>query len=229
MKLSHNLILSAVLLLVAISTTTEAFITSHTSLGMGVRVPHKSVLLQASSSNSADYHDEIQHQRSRKEFLQTVLLSFTTVSIPLIQTPAPANADYGASSNMELPNYIEFLIEKNTVVDQSKVLYKGADIQVQISRISDASKRLSEIPSIAKQKKWSQVQGILTGPLGTLIQTMNSLCKDTDSGDAKKAAAKVKSDIIAVSQEASRKNEAGVVKACEAAEKDLEAFAKLVF
>ena len=152
----------------------------------------------------------------------------------MIQTPAPANAAYGDTSNIALPNYIDFLIEKNAAglpVDQSKVLYKGTDIEVQIKRISDAARRLNEIPSIAKDKKWSQVQGILLGPLGTLVMTMNSLVKETEdaSGEAKKAAAKVKGDIILISQEATKKNEGGVVKACGEAQRDLEAFAKLVF
>ena len=235
MNLAGNSTLSALLLVLVVgSSMTEAFTPTRNS-----QVISHNAVLHASSprktrANPADCHDEKraitnEESKSRQEFLQAAALSLTTIALPMTQRPSPANAEYGTSSNMELPNYIEFLIEKNTIVDQSKFLYKGTDIQVQISRISDASKRLSEIPSIAREKKWSQVQGILTGPLGTLIQTMNSLCKDTDSSQAKKAAAKVKSDIIVVSQEATRKNEAGVVKACEDAQKDLEAFAKLVF
>ncbi len=170
--------------------------------------------------------------QSRKRFLSSVssnafaaLMSSTIVPTSTL----PVNAAYGDTSNMELPNYIEFLIEKNTQVDPSKILYKGADIETQIKRISDASNRLKEVPILAKEKKWSQVQGILTGPLGTLVQTMNTLCKAENSTAANKAAAKVKSDIISISQEAAKKNEGGVVKACDEAQKDLEAFAKLVF
>jgi hypothetical protein len=90
--------------------------------------------------------------------------------------------------------------------------------------------RLNEIPAIAKEKKWSQVQGILTGPLGTLLQTMNGLVKDSSNSEAaKKAMGKFKADILLIGQEASKKSEGGVVKACEEAQKDLEAFAKVVF
>ena len=32
--------------------------------------------------------------------------------------------------------------------------------------------RLPEIATLAEEKKWSQVQGIITGPLGTLLQTL---------------------------------------------------------
>lgn len=171
-------------------------------------------------------------KKSRKDFVASTLASSAML---LLGSSDPASAAYGTSSNIELPNYIEFLIEKNSSVDPSKILYKGADPLTQLSRISEASLKLNEIPAIAKEKKWSQVQGILTGPLGTLVQTMNTLVKSATDANAKegekakKAAAVVKADIINISQEASKKNEAGVVKACEVAQKDLEAFAKLVF
>lgn len=57
--------------------------------------------------------------------------------------------------------------------------------------------------------------------------TMNTLSKD--SNDAKKAASKVKADIILIGQEASKKNIDGCVKATDEALKDLEAFVKVVF
>jgi len=232
------LILSA--LIVASATTTEAFvIDTSPSLLASTGMRNKS-LVQLSLNCDApgcDREEEYTTKQSRKQFLQSTL-SFSMISTMgmgmMIQTPAPANAAYGDTSNIALPNYIDFLIEKNAAglpVDQSKVLYKGTDIEVQIKRISDAARRLNEIPSIAKDKKWSQVQGILLGPLGTLVMTMNSLVKETEdaSGEAKKAAAKVKGDIILISQEATKKNEGGVVKACGEAQRDLEAFAKLVF
>jgi len=82
---------------------------------------------------------------------------------------------------------------------------------------------------MAKEKKWSQVQGILLGPLGTLVMTMNALSKDANTAEAKAAAGKVKGDIIIIGQEATRKSDVGVIKAVEMAQKDLEIFAKLVF
>jgi hypothetical protein len=139
-------------------------------------------------------------------------------------------ASYGDSTKIELPNYIEYLIEKNSSVDSSKILYKGADMDIQLKRITDASLRLKDIPSIAREKKWSQIQGILTGPLGTLVQTMNVLTKGLSSNDeAVKVAGKVKADLIRISQEATKKDEMGVIKACQQAQDDLETFARLVF
>jgi len=174
-------------------------------------------------------------ENDRQPFMdrnQFLTASLTTVSAGIISNfvPLPANAAYGTSSNIALPSYIEFLIEKNTSADTSKSIYKGADTEVQIKRISEAAMRLNEIPAIAKEKKWSQVQGILTGPLGTLLQTMNGLVKDSSNSEAaKKAMGKFKADILLIGQEASKKSEGGVVKACEEAQKDLEAFAKVVF
>ena len=162
---------------------------------------------------------------TRKLFLSSILTTTT-----LLAKSQFATASYGDSSNIEMPNYIQFLIEKNTSVDPNKILYKGTDIDLQIQRISTAAQRLNDIPPLAQAKKWSQVQGILTGPLGTLVQTMNMICKDVGGGkEVVAAAGKVKTGIILISQEATKKNEGGVIQACSVAQKDLEAFAKLVF
>jgi len=171
---------------------------------------------------------------SRNQFFAKSLSTISTVilstSIALTSSPAPAHAAYGSSSNIAFPSYIDFLIEKNSSPDTSNSLYKGADTEVQIKRISDAVVRLNEIPKFANERKWSQVQGVLLGPLGTLGQTMNGLVKNCENSDAaKKAAGKVKADMILIGQEAGRKSEGGVVKGCEEAQEDLEAFAKLVF
>ena len=230
MKSSKSFI-SLALVIACGTVTTDAFVTP--SVGKSFKQVSIDSMLQSfkvgggsETRNVEDCHISASSTTDRATFLSTM----GTIGMMLMQATPPANAAYGDTSNIELPNYIEFLIEKNTTPDQSKILYKGADIEVQIKRISDAAGRLNEIPNIAKEKKWSQVQGILTGPLGTLVQTMNSLCKDTDGSEAaKKAAAKVKGDIILISQEAAKKNEGGVVKACEMAQKDLESFAKLVF
>lgn len=180
----------------------------------------------STSTETRKNHDN-HHNKSRKQFLQSMTLLSLYTQLPLLSSPQAANAAYGSSSNIELPNYIDFLIEKNTSVDQSKVLYKGADSETQLKRIADASKRLNEIPALAKEKKWSQVQGVVSGPLGTLLQTMNQL--SSVSKEAAKVATKVKGDIILISQEAGKKSEDGVLKACADAQRDLEAFARLVF
>ena len=58
------------------------------------------------------------------------------------------------------------------MIDPNDMLYKGPDIEVQLKRIGEAGARLPEVAALAEEKKWSQVQGIITGPLGTLLQTI---------------------------------------------------------
>ena len=140
----------------------------------------------------------------------------------------PSFAAYGDSSNMELPNYIEFLMEKNAVANPDTFLYKGPDPKVQLQRLLDASQRLKDIPTLAEEKKWSQVQGILTGPLGTLAETLNRISKDS-SPEVQAKAKKVKEDIFAISTAASKKSTEAVIAKTSAAAADLEAFVKAAF
>jgi hypothetical protein len=161
---------------------------------------------------------------SRSKFMTSFITNVSAITFLSVKA---ANASKDQSANIQLPSYIDFLIEKNTSIDTSKILYKGADTEIQLKRIADAAARLNQIPEIAAQKKWSQIQGILTGPLGTLLQTMTTLSKDSDQ--AKKAAGKVKADLILIGKESSNKNVENIVKATEAALSDLESFAKIVF
>ena len=62
----------------------------------------------------------------RRDFIQTTFTKFgIAVVVPSITLPSNANAD-GSSANMKLPNYIDFLIEKNAqglVDDPDKLLF----------------------------------------------------------------------------------------------------------
>jgi hypothetical protein len=175
-------------------------------------------------------------RRSLLSGFATAALAVVALSVPV----QPALADYGSSASMELPSYIDFLIEKSKTNDPESSLYKGADLQTQLGRLKKATTRLAEIPAIAEQKKWTQITGILTGPLGELLSTMTTLVKnsgggaggagDTDNQKAKEAAAKkVKLDLYAIGTGASKKNEAACKQATQAALKDLEDFIKLAF
>lgn len=114
---------------------------------------------------------------SRRSILCTTIeyvSACAPATLPLILSPPVACASYGDSSNIVMPNYIEYLIEKNEQGMPVESLYKGPDAETQIRRIGEAANRLPEIITLANEKKWSQVQGLITGPLGTLLQTMNS-------------------------------------------------------
>ena len=165
---------------------------------------------------------------NRRGFLESSIGTLLIIGTATTAKTEPANAAYGEMTNMELPNYIEFLLEKNAVANPDSFLYKGPDPKVQLQRLLDASKRLEDIPALAADKKWSQVQGILTGPLGTLAQTLNLIAKDS-APEVQAKAKKVKETIFAISTAASKKNEVEVVAKTKAAEADLEAFVRAAF
>ncbi|KAL9190683.1 hypothetical protein ACHAXT_000389 [Thalassiosira profunda] len=144
--------------------------------------------------------------------------------------PSAANADYGKSSNIVMPNYIEYLIEKNAEgTNTADMLYKGPDPETQLRRIGEAGNRLPEIAALAEEKKWSQIQGIITGPLGTLLQTMNSVASIAGTKEATAAAKVVKADLLEIGAAAGKKDSAACTKAAGKAEADLEKFVKAAF
>lgn len=161
--------------------------------------------------------------QSRRAFVVASILP-----LGLSQIKQPASAIYGDSSKMQLPNYIEFLEEKNKSVDTSSYLYQGDDQAVVLKRLLEASTILALIPSLAEQKKWSQVQGMLTGPLGALGMTMNQIASKSPP-QVQLAAKKVKSSLITIDQAAQKKSVAGCISATKAAYDDLQAFVELAF
>jgi hypothetical protein len=158
--------------------------------------------------------------------------SLLVASIALVGGSGPAFAKYGDSSSMELPSYIDYLIEKNSSSGETKILYKGADPATLLRRLQEADKRLvGDIPALAAQKKWSQIQGILTGPLGTFSQTLNQIAPASDSTppQVQEASKKIKSGLIAIGQAAAKKNGDACTALAQQASQDLEAFVKVAF
>ena len=141
----------------------------------------------------------------------------------------PAGAKYGVSTNMELPNYIEYLVEKNSQSDSNSALYKGADPVVLLRRLQDAEYRLQEIPKLAEARQWSQIQGLLTGPLGMLSQTLNQIAGPDSDSKVQAASKKVKADLIAIGQAASQKNNVACVAMVQEASKDFVSFLEIAF
>lgn len=163
---------------------------------------------------------------SRRQLLDATILSAAAV---LLLPKNPAIAAYGDSSTMQVFDYIDYLVEKNSVADPATFLYKGADREVQLKRMSDAIASLKQISGMAEAKKWSQVQGVLTGPLGTLLQTMNQIIGKDASKEQKAAATRVKMDLYAIGTAATKKSDTGCLEATQAALKDLETFVKVAF
>ncbi|KAL3942404.1 MAG: hypothetical protein SGBAC_003398 [Bacillariaceae sp.] len=158
-----------------------------------------------------------------------LILSTGGLALGFVATSLPAEAKYGTSTTMEMPNYIEYLIEKNESGNTENALYKGTDPTVLLKRLQEANKRLAEIPALAEEKKWSQIQGIITGPLGTLAVTINQIATSDSPAKVKDAAKKVKGDVIAIGQGATKNSGAACTDASRVASRDLGEFVKLAF
>jgi len=94
-------------------------------------------------------------------------------------------------------------------LDPNKKIYKGAYINILAERLEKSTAALAEIPSLVTEKKWSKVNSVLTGPMGSLGMTMDSLSK-----------------LYAIAAATNRNNADDVLKCHEKATKDLIAYAK---
>lgn len=136
-------------------------------------------------------------------------------------SPHVATAVYGADANIEIPNVVEGITRRTNeqclveslgtrqclvYLDPANKLYQQPDTQVLLERIDKASASLATIPTLVQNKKWSQVNGVLTGPLGNLVLTMQQLSKLSDNySQATNLAKQVKGDIIEIGQASDRK------------------------
>ena len=96
-------------------------------------------------------------------------------------------------------------------------------------RIGDAGNRLPEIASLAEEKKWSQITGIITGPLGTLLQTLNSVASIAGTKEAKSLAQTVKADILNIGVAAGKKDSQSCITYADKAQADLNKFVMVCF
>ena len=147
----------------------------------------------------------------RAIIIASMLLSTSTFA----KQPPVAHAAYGTSASIELPSVLDYLIERDeaTRIDKNSeaVLYQGADRKVLLQRLQVAAQRISEIPSIAQQNKWSQINGILTGPLGELIVTMRQVMAGSSGATEKEkqllsAMKSVQADLYQIGAAASKKS-----------------------
>ena len=136
----------------------------------------------------------------------------------------------GTASNLELPSYIEFLIEENKILaDPDSFLYKGADPEILLKRLLAVDRKLADNTQLTDEKKWSQVQGILTGPLGSLGETLTLISKQNPKPEVKAAAKKLKNDLFGIGGAATKKDGKTCTEGAKQASLDLEAFVKAAF
>lgn len=186
---------------------------------------------------------QIDPVQDRREALFASIGAVWAVTTTAVQ---PAVAAYGADAKIELPNPYQQMSDRATrqclveslgnreclvYADQAdKFVYKGVDSQALVSRIEKATTALASIPDYAEMKQWTKITGVLTGPMGELIRTMNQVAdiSEGNSGKAKEKVKLVKTDLYAMNDGVSRKDQKMVLKYHEAATNDLVAFLKLL-
>ena len=167
---------------------------------------------------------------------------FSTLGALLAATsiPAAASAAFGQDANIEIPNVIDGLADRQNkqclveslgnreclvYMDPANKLYQGANSQVLLERMEKASQALATVPTLIQEKKWSKVVGVLTGPLGTMVTTMDQLTKLSENSlKAGELAKKMKADLIAIAQAAERKQGDKALQAHGQATQNLVAF-----
>ena len=160
-------------------------------------------------------------------------------------SPLAAHALSGDAANLALPNVLQGMsdrLSKQCLVeslgnreclvyqeDADKLLYKGADTRVLLERMERAAVVLTtQLPPLLEQKKWSQVLGVLTGPLGELIKTMQAIAKLQDDPTllSERQVQVVKRDLYAITAAVDKKDVSKALAAYELTANDLAVFIK---
>lgn len=177
---------------------------------------------------------------SRRAFLATTAALALTIA-----TPAISHATYGADAKIELPDIVQDMADRNNkqclveslgtrqclvYLDPEGQLYKGSDAEILFERLGKNVQALKDVPSYIETKQWNKVNGVLTGPMGTLSSTMCELTKlaDDDEQKAKKLSVDIRQDLYAISGAMDRKDPKQAMAAFEKAEAKLDKFVTLV-
>jgi hypothetical protein len=170
--------------------------------------------------------------------------SFAMLGTLWALSPLPSHAVYGQDAKIELPDIVDSMNKRATqqclvetlgnreclvYLDPANKLYQNPEQAVLLERIEKASIALSTIPELVESKCWSKVNGVLTGPLGDLVLTMNQLLKLSENSEqASNLAKKIKMDIIEIGASAERKQSERAVEYHQKATNDLVAFVKTI-
>lgn len=160
---------------------------------------------------------------------------------------AAANAVYGADANIQMPNIaqgmadrankqclVESLGNRECLVyeDPDNKLYKSADNKILIERLGTSVEALKRLPGYIENKQWSNVQSVLTGPMGSLSYTQNELVKLIDEEPVKSQCrdltGNIRKDLYAISAAIGAKDGKQALINYERASEKLEKFVKLV-
>mmetsp|Transcript_10053 Transcript_10053/g.29652 ORF Transcript_10053/g.29652 Transcript_10053/m.29652 type:complete len:288 (+) Transcript_10053:164-1027(+) len=193
------------------------------------------------SIDSIDNQDPLSSLEDRREAIFAMMGSLwaTSSAVSMTAFPEPARATAGVDANMAFPDVMAGLNDRNTKqclveslgnreclvykeTDPDKLLYKGVDTGKLVERIRLATSALAEIPPLVERKKWNEITGILTGPMGELSSTLNLLA-GTDARKTK-LARKVKEDLFGMGTATTQRQTDVILKYHALAIKDLAVF-----
>jgi hypothetical protein len=156
----------------------------------------------------------------------------------LLTGNAAANAvSQGAEAKIELPNPYQQLADRASqqecLVESlgnrgcDKFVYQGVDVAVLLRRIEKSMGALATIPALVNTKQWSKITGVLTGPMGDLLQTLNQIAAvANDANGANQRIKTIKQDLYGISAAVGRKDATAILKFHTATTNDLIAFVK---
>ena len=153
----------------------------------------------------------------------TGLAILATFGVSTSLFPAePAIAAYGDDAKMEMPNPLDQVRERQNkqclmeslgtrqclvYEDPENKLYQNPDTKALAERVEKSAEALATIPALIEGKQWIKVTGVLTGPMGTLSNSMDLLSKASDNPTANADRAKrVKNDLYGISGAVDRRN-----------------------
>ncbi|EJK43805.1 hypothetical protein THAOC_37713 [Thalassiosira oceanica] len=143
----------------------------------------------------------------------------TRVAATVVGRPDQASAGYGADAKIELPDVIQGMSDRQTkqclveslgnreclvYLDPDNQLYKGSEATLFLERLNGSMNALQDLPTYIETKQWNKVQGVMTGPMGTLSLTMNELVKTLEPNDPSREKCKslsiaIRNDLYSIS------------------------------
>ncbi len=180
---------------------------------------------------------------SRRSVFASALAASSVMALPFA-----ANAVYGADANMQMPNIVQGIADRATkqclveslgnreclvYEDPDNKLYKSADSKILFERLGTSVEALKRLPSYIANKQWSNVNSVLTGPMGSLSYNMNEIVKLIEEDNHIKSQCKdltvnIRKDLYAISAAISSKDEKQALKNYERASEKMEKFVTLV-
>jgi len=181
---------------------------------------------------------------------RSVFASFASglAAYSVIALPSSVSAVYGADANIQMPNIAQGIADRATkqclveslgnreclvYEDPDNKLYKSADSKILFERLGTSVEALKRLPSYIANKQWSNVQSVLTGPMGSLSYTMNELVKLIDEENPVKSKCKdltgdIRKDLYGISGAIANKDGKQALVNYEKATEKLEKFVTLV-